>query len=115
MARLLQSGNYIGIIHEMDNDISFMAKKTLMEKIGEIKDTMHTLAARFDLEREQRSVSRQLFARLTYDWTTLEEIKTRHLKGYGSVAEGLKDTLDPELDSIIALIREMERLVQNNK
>lgn len=115
MERLLQSEDYVGIVHEMDNDIPASAKNALIEKIAGIKNRIHTLAERFGLEREQRSVSKQLFARLTYDWTTIEEIKTRHLKGYGAVAERLKDTLDPELDAIIGLIWEMERLVQTGK
>ncbi len=115
MERLLQSGEYAGIVHEMDNDIPLSVKNALIEKISAIKDRIHTLAERFSLNREQRSVSRQLFARLTYDWTTVEEIKTRYLRGYGSVAEGLKETLDPELDTIIGFILEMERIVQRGK
>ena len=111
MERLLEGGDYIGIIHEMDNDIPARAKDALNRKISQVKYRIRALAERFDLERQQVSVSRQLFARLTYDWTTIEEIKTRHLRGYGTTAEGLKETLDPELDAIIGLIQEMERLL----
>lgn len=111
MERMLKSEDYIGIIYEMDNDIPLPVKNALIEKIGEIEDGIDTLAERFDLEREGRILRRQLSARLTYNWTTLEEIKARYLKGYGNVAEGLKDTLDPELDAIIDLIQEMERLL----
>lgn len=111
MERMLKSEDYIGIIYEMDNDIPLPVKNALIEKIGEIKDGIDTLAERFDLEREGRILRRQLSARLTYNWTTLEEIKARYLKGYGNVAEGLKDTLDPELAAIIGLIQEMERLL----
>ncbi len=111
MERMLKSEDYIGIIYEMDNDIPLPVKNALIEKIGEIEDGIDTLAERFDLEREGRILRRQLSARLTYNWTTLEEIKARYLKGYGNVAEGLKDTLDPELAAIIGLIQEMERLL----
>lgn len=111
MERLLKSEDYIGIVYEMDNDIPSPAKNALIRKIAQVKNRIRSLAERFDLERERRSLRRQLSARLTYVWTTIEEIKTRHLRGYGAVAEGLKDTLDPELDAIIGLIQEMERLL----
>lgn len=111
MERLLHSEDYIGIVHEMDNDIPLPVKKALIEKIGWIKDRIHIVAERFNLKREQKSLSRQFYGRLTCDCTALEESKTQYLKGYGSVTEGLNDTLDPELDAVIGLIREMERLL----
>ena len=111
MERLLLSLDYVGAVHEMENDIPAPARNALIDKIGGIKNRIRTLAERFDIERERRSLRRQLFARLTYNWTTLEEIKTRYLRGYGMAAEVLKETLDPELDAIIDLIREMERLL----
>jgi hypothetical protein len=111
MERLLRSEDYIGIVYEMDNDIPAPAKNAYIRKIAQVRDRIRSLAERFDLEREQKSLIRQLSARLTYDWTTIEEIKTRHLRGYGTTAEGLKETLDPELDAIIGLIQEMERLL----
>ncbi len=111
MERLLESANYVGVVHEIDNDIPAPAKNALTRKMAQIKDRIRSLAERFGLERERRNLRRQLSARLTYDWTTIEEIKTLHLRGYGAVAEGLKETLDPELDAIIGLILEMERLL----
>jgi hypothetical protein len=115
MERLLKSEDYIGIVYEMVNDVSATARDVLIDKMALIKEKVRSLEERFSLDREQRTVSRQIFARLTYDWTTLEEIKASHLTGYGAVAEGLKDSFDPELDEIIGLIREMEALLQTGK
>jgi len=112
MERLLESADYVGVVHEMENDIPAPARKALIDTIDGIKNRIQTLVKRFDIERDRRSLRRQLFARLIYNWTTLEEIKTKHLRGYGAVAQVLKQTLDPELDAIIGLIREMERLLQ---
>ncbi len=114
MEHLLQSGDYIGIVHEMGNDIPLPTKKALLDKIGAIKDRIHSLVERFSLKKEQRSVRRQLFARSTYDLTMLEETKTQYLKGYGNTAKGLQDSLDPQLDSMIDLLREMLRLLQRD-
>jgi hypothetical protein len=114
MERLMEGGDYTGVVHEMDNDIPAPAKDAMIREIAQAKDILRVLAERFSLERKKRNASRQCFARLTYNWTTLEEIKTGYLKGYGAVDDGLKDTLDPELDALIGLIQEMKRLVQTD-
>ncbi len=115
MESQLKSADYVGVVYEMDNDIPPPVKNVLLEKIAQVKNRIRSLAERFDLEREQRSLSRRLFARLSYDWTTLEESTTRHLRGYGDVAKELNETLDPELNAIIGLIVEMERFLNAGK
>ncbi len=115
MERLLESVDYVGVVYEMDNDVPLFAKDALVRKIAQVKGRIRSLAERFDLERDKRSLSRQVFARLSYDWTTLEEATTRHLQGYGDVGKELKETLDTELNSIIGLIIEMERLLKTGK
>ncbi len=115
MERLLKGGDYIGIVHAMYNDVPEPVRDALLAKIAQVKNRIRSLAERFDLKREQRSLSRRLFAQLSYDWTTLEETTTRHLQGYGDVAKELKETLDPELNAIIGLIVEMERLLNAGK
>ncbi len=67
MERLLESTDYVGVVHEMDNDIQAPAKNAMTRKMAQVKDRIRSLAERFDLERERRSLRRQLSSRLTYD------------------------------------------------
>ena len=45
-------------------------------------------------------------------WQILEDEKAKKLKRYGDVAAGIKEALDPDLDIIINLIFDMERLLR---
>jgi hypothetical protein len=114
MEQLLRSDDYIGIVDELNNDLPVSVRDELSTLMTRIMDKIRFFAEHFALERQKRQVSNQLFALLTYNWTMLEEIKTRRLKGYGAVADGLQQTLDSELDAIIVLILDMQKTLRES-
>ncbi len=57
-------------------------------------------------------MSSETVARLAYCWEILEDAKTKHLKRFGDTAVGLDEFLDPQIDAIIELLAEIERLLR---
>jgi len=113
--QISNNGNKIGILYEVRNNIPQAVKDEVLKKIILIKDEIKILAEKFDLEKEYKEASREAFGKLLHCWLILQEAKTNSLKRYGDVAPGLEDALDPHLNIIIDLIRELEHLLQNIK
>lgn len=97
----------------MNNDVPIQIRDVLLEKISLTKERIDVLASKFSLEKRMDSVSRQIFGKLSVIWISRDEIKSKRLRGYGEVAKGLKNELDPELDVIIDLLREMLSLLRS--
>jgi hypothetical protein len=58
--------------------------------------------------------SRQILSDLSYCWEILEGSKAKKLRGYGEVAEGLEEVLDPQINIIVDLITEMENILKRS-
>jgi len=108
----INSDVYRGILLEIDNDISRQAKEGIIERIRLVREKVSYLSKHFDLEKKRKKSSSQIQADLSYCWEILEGSKAQRLRGYGKVAEGLEEILDPQINSIINLITEMENLVK---
>lgn len=111
---VINSGGYRGSLLEIDNDISPQAKEEVLKRIRLIREKISRLSKQFSLEMKQMKSSRQIFADLSYCWEILEGSKAKKLRGYGEVAEGLKEILDPQINTIIDLITDMENLIKGS-
>lgn len=109
----LKSGDYTGILYEMKNDMSLQIRDFLIDNIAIIREKISNLAERFSLRGEIRMLSREIYGEMSVLWVSLEETKARRLRGYGEVAKGLADLLDPALDEIIALLDEIRHASRN--
>jgi hypothetical protein len=111
---VINSGGYRGSLLEIDNDISPQAKEEVLKRIRLIREKISRLSKQFSLEMKQMKSSRQIFADLSYCWEILEGSRAKKLRGYGEVAEGLKEILDPQINTIIDLITDMENLIKRS-
>jgi hypothetical protein len=110
----INSDVYRGILLEIDNDISRQAKEGIIERIRLVREKISYLSKHFDLEKKRKKSSSQIQADLSYCWEILEGSKAQRLRGYGKVAEGLEELLDPQINSIISLITEMGDLIRRS-
>jgi hypothetical protein len=109
---LINSDGYKGSLLEIDNDSSPEAREKIAEKIQFIREKVSRLSKQFSLEMKQTKSSSRILADLAYCWEILEGSKAKKLRGYGEVAEGLEEVLDPQIDTIIGIITEMENLMK---
>lgn len=54
---------------------------------------------------------RKIFGILPSCWEIIENVKTKRLKRYGDVQDGLDNVLDPQLNRITDLILEVEQVL----
>lgn len=113
--RTLTGGGYKGILFELRDDISPSVKEEILKRISLIKERAEALAEQFTLEKRVDEAGRDFMGKLSYGWEILEGAKAAHQQGYGTVAEGLGETLDPQIDGILFLVNEMRDLVTGQK
>jgi len=111
---MINSDGFKGNLIVIDNDISTQAREKIVKKIQLVRDKVGRLSKQFTLEIKQTKTSSQILADLSYCWETLEGSKAKKLRGYGEVAEGLEEVLDPQINTIIDLITEMENILKRS-
>jgi len=113
--RNLTLGGCKGVLYEVRDDVPVPIQRAVLKRISLVREKIKVMAERFDLEKRSKAVSRDTMGKLVYGWEILEGAKARYLRGYGAVAEGLAEALDPQLKEIIALVDEMRDLVISEK
>lgn len=111
---IINGDGYKGSLLEIDNDISPQAREESLKRIGLIREKISHLSKQFSLEMKQMKSSRQMLSDLSYCWEILEGSKAKKLRGYGEVAEGLEEVLDPQINIIVELITEMENILKRS-
>ncbi len=94
-----------------EDDLPAEAKREILQKVGIIREEIRGMMEEFALNKRTRRTGGDIIGKLSCVWEVLEGTKARHLGGYGTVAEGLAELLDPRLDSIIVLVDEIRNLV----
>jgi predicted nucleic acid-binding Zn-ribbon protein len=101
-----------GILYKIENDIPKETRKLLLRKIASIRQGIKKISEQFSLEREAISLKRKLRGTLSLLGVDMEEIESVRLRGYGEVAEGLSEALDPQLKEIEDNISIMLKLLR---
>lgn len=111
----LTGGGCKGVLYEMRDDLPAIVKEELLKRITLVRDRIEVMTKQFALEKRSKDASKNFMGKLAYGWEILEGAKARHLRGYGAVAEGLAEVLDPHLNDIIILVDEMRDIMIGNK
>lgn len=111
---MITSDGFKGNLIEIDNDVSPGAREESVKRIKLVREKVSRLSKQFNLEMKQTKSSSQILADLSYCWEILEGSKAKKLRGYGEVAEGLEKVLDPQINTIIDIITEMENILKRS-
>jgi hypothetical protein len=113
--RTLSGGGYSGVLFELRDDLPSQVKGEILKRISLVREKIGSMAEEFALEKRKNEASRDFMGKLAYAWEILEGTKARHQRGHGAVAEGLAETLDPQLDDILFLVNQMQNLVTGER
>ena len=109
--QLLENKTYEGILYDTNCSVAPDAKEEILKRVSLVKDRIKILSNLFALEKEYREGLRKIFGILPSCWEIIENVKSKRLKRYGDVQDGLDNVLDPQLNRITDLILEMEHLL----
>ena len=109
--QILENKTYEGILYDTNCSVAPDAKEEILKRVSFIKARINYIATVFALEKEYREGLRKIFGILPSCWEIIENVKSKRLKRYGDVQNGLDMVLDPQLNAITDLILEMEQLL----
>lgn len=105
--QILNSGSYTGTLYDLRYNISSEIKEEILRRISLIRERIKIISDRFALEKEYKEVTKKIFGKFFSCWETVEGVKAKRLKGYGAVSDELYHVLDPQLNIIADLIKEL--------
>lgn len=81
----------------VDDDLPHDFERRIEPIIDRIRNQIDALVERFDLTPRRESLARSVSAIVTAELVRIEDSYSRNLHGYGEVAAGLPEVLDPAL------------------
>lgn len=109
--QLLENKTYEGILYDTKCCVTPDVKEEILKRVSFLKARINYISDMFVLEKEYREGLRKIFGILPSCWEIIENVKSKRLKRYGDVQDGLDNALDPQLNRITDLILEMEHLL----
>jgi len=106
---LIHTGEQRNLFSQITDDLRAEDKPLLRAKIECLMNNLLSLKEVFDLRHSQKELSLRAVVESVaiYLQVELENVKSHRLKGYGEVHPGLKETLDPKLVEMIAILDQM--------
>ena len=111
LRRLLQKGEGQRLLLHIMDDLTEEEKNFLNERIDRLISHVIHLKGSFDLRNRERGLRRIVKATSVYLSTQVEEVISDKLKGYGETTLEVKETLEPILNEMISILRQMESIV----
>ena len=111
LRRLLQKGEGQKLLLHIVDDLTEEEKSLLNERIDRLISYVIHLKDSFDLSNRERVLRRIVKATSVYLSAQVEEVISDKLKGYGETTLEVKETLDPILNDMISILRQMESII----
>jgi hypothetical protein len=111
LRRLLQKGEGQKLLLHIVDDLTEEEKSLLNERIDRLISYVIHLKDSFDLTNRERVLRRIVKATSVYLSAQVEEVISDKLKGYGETTLEVKETLDPILNDMISILRQMESII----
>ena len=111
LRRLLQKSEGERLLLHIVDDLTEEEKSLLNEGIDRLISYVIHLKDSFDLTNRERVLRWVVKATSVYLSAQVEEVISDKLKGYGEITLKVKETLDPILNEMISILRQIESIV----
>ena len=105
--RIIKSSNQEKTMSETVNNLPPWERALILKCIEEIKGSINYVAQNLDLNKRKEETRSLILGAMTIERVSLEEIKSKGLRGYGEVPDDLREFLDPQVDKMMALVDEI--------
>lgn len=102
--RWASGDNVEGVMYRENNYLSETQKEELLVQIDRLTALMVQIKENMDLAREEVDINRVIMGRSAVLWQNVNEMYSRHLKGYGDVSEEFAGEWDLQVDELIGCI-----------
>ncbi len=111
LRRLLQKSEGQRLLLHIVDDLTGEEKNLLNERIDRLIICVIHLKGSFDLTNRERGLRRIVKTTSVYLSAQVEEVISDKLRGYGETTLEAQETLEPILNEMISILRQMESIV----
>ena len=111
--QIIRSSNQKKTMSEAVNILPPWEKALILKRIEEIKESINCVAQNLDLNKRKEETRNLILGAMTIERVNLEEIKSKGLRGYGEVPDGLREFLDPQVDKMMTLVDEICQIAES--
>lgn len=111
--RLLDETPFEEEMHGMADDLSPDRKRAIADEVCRASEVIRGLRACFALPREIHPKSSLIAGKTMHLWELVIEVRSRSLRGYGDVAPGLSESLDPSVERLGTIVRRIDALARH--
>jgi hypothetical protein len=104
-----------GIYFEAEGEIPPDLRKRMRAIFSEVYELLTTMRRDLGLEKVKVNRFNLIQAYLSEAWASLSDTKSRHLKAYGAVPKELAEYLDPRLDKLNLMLKEIRKAAEAAK
>lgn len=83
--------------------------------LAQLRAAIASVAETYGLPAEERDSGREIVGLLSVSWESLAEIDSHRLRSYGRVDPGLRTTLDPALEQMMALLLAIDEIALGHR
>ncbi len=102
---LCKMENKNSILYAVVNNLNEKEKANLLETTSEIKDLIKDIVKVLNIKRKKYETKTLISSRVSSLWEIICEMESKRLKSYGEVSTNLKEFLDPCVNRIIHLLK----------
>ena len=104
-----------GIYFEAQGEIAPDVRKKMRAIFSEVYELLTTMRRDLGLEKVKVNRFNLIQAYLSEAWASLSDTKSRHLKAYGAVPKELAEYLDPRIDELNLMLKEIRKAAEAAK
>jgi hypothetical protein len=93
------------------SDLRPAERQQILRLIEQFRHGLRVVREKFQLTPQEVNLRRLLRSYFSHFWSVLHDCRSTKLRGYGDVDPELAHHLDPEMDRLIALAEELERII----
>lgn len=103
------------VLYSERNNLSKDQRQEILLKIGEMQEVLKELQHELGLATKIHSGAQDIWGKCAVLSVNLEELKGKHLVGYGNPPKEMSEYLDPRIDRLIASVDYIFRLVEKSR
>ena len=113
-AKLLSEENEVGIFYSRKSQLSSEKRLIVQKKISQTLLDLSLFAKKMGLSTTEENVENEIMADMSISWESIEECRSKRLRGYGNLDPRAVEIIDPAITYFAHTALELSGLVANN-
>jgi hypothetical protein len=108
--RLLSDGDEIGILYYRKSYLDIQARERIRNKIAVTLVELKGFTEKLGLLPTEKNLESIIMTEMSISWESLEESRSKRLRGYGNISPQAMEIIDPAIDHFARIALELSSI-----